>query len=88
MTKNLPVPVTDVAPITSRWLFSTAPPLVLTGTYRLIPPQVRVWSRGRGSTSHLAMSAILAGGGWRAMAHYAMPTLRNGLGGPFWDPIP
>lgn len=46
-------------------------PLLIVRAYRLIPPRARRVPGVRGSTSHLALAAILAGGnGWAALRRY------------------
>lgn len=78
--RNLPVPAGPAAPRNWRWLWYIAPPAAATRTYRAIPPRVRSrWALGT-STSHLALRAILAGGGWRAFVFYALPSRAPSLG--------
>lgn len=58
-------------------------PLAITLAWRLIPERVRCVINPRpDGTSHLALEAIRAGGGWAAFWHYALPGTH---GGPF-DP--
>lgn len=86
-SKNLPVPPGPVAPLNLRFAWYIAPPALITAAYRLIPPRVRGrWVRPGGSTSHIAMRLILAGGGWAAFRLCAQP--RPGVGGklPDWFP--
>jgi hypothetical protein len=54
----------------------TAAPAAVIRLYQLIPPKRRAgWNKHNGyaSTSHLALAAVLAGGGWKAFRHYATP---------------
>lgn len=83
MRKNLPVPAHARAPFGLRWLWWIGPPAAITAAYRAIPPRTRSrWNLG-GATSHLGLAAILAGGGWRAFWHYAIP--RPGVGDSWQD---
>jgi len=73
MNTNLPVPAGPRAPISHKWVWWIGPPLLLTLLYRQIPPRIRrLWSGGS-SSSHFALAAILAGGGWAALVKYAIP---------------
>lgn len=82
-TKNTPVPPGPVAPLDLRYFWYVAPPALITAAYRAIPPRVRgAW--GHGSTSHTALRAILAGGGWAAFAFYSRP--RGSIANPSWFP--
>ena len=81
-TKNIPVPPGPVAPLNLRFLWYIAPPAVITVSYRLIPPRLRRW--GAGSTSHIALRAIMAGGGWSAFLDYGVP--RGSISSPSWFP--
>ena len=59
------------------------PPVALALAYRLISPRIRSkWNPADTSNSHLAMSAMLAGGGWRSFFHFAVPSVKDGI--PFW----
>src|SRR5262245_14497412 len=85
--RNLPVPAAPRAPLSFTWLWWIGPPAVITLAYRTIAR--RLWNRSGGSTSHVGLAAILAGGGWRAFAWYAMPrhgTETNWV--PLKKPIP
>jgi hypothetical protein len=87
-TKNLPVPEGPVAPLNARYFWYIAPPAMLTLAYRAIPPDVRrrLWNRHGGATSHLAVRAIMAGGGWAAFLTHALPVQFLGIegAGPNW----
>lgn len=82
MQRNLPVPPFVRAPLNLRWWWYIGPPAAITLAYRRIPAGLR-W-RGRGSNSHLALAAILAGGGWAAFERHAFPhvTMKDGI--PWW----
>jgi len=81
--KNTPVPPGPVAPLDFRYFWYVAPPAFLTLAYRAIPPSTRGrW--GTGSTSHIALRAILAGGGWAAFLFYGLP--RGSIATPSWFP--
>lgn len=83
MTGNIPVPAGPVAPFTAWWMWWIAPPALLTWMYRLVPARVRGWWNPAGtSNSHLAMAAIVAGGGWAAFWRFAVPQVKDGI--PFW----
>jgi hypothetical protein len=72
--KNLPVPAHTRAPAGHRWLWWIGPPAVITAAYRLIPARTRRrWNPAGNATSHTALAAILAGGGWRAFWTHALP---------------
>jgi hypothetical protein len=67
MRRNIPVPAGPRAAASHRWLWWIGPPALITLAYRLIPPSLRrLWNPRGGATSHLALAAILAGGGWSA----------------------
>lgn len=83
MTKNLPVPPGSRAPLGHRWLWSIGPAAVLTLLYRAVPPRIRSrWNPARTPNSHIAMRAIVAGGGWRSFFRFAVPQLKEGI--PWW----
>lgn len=66
-------------------------PLLIVRAYRLIPARIRrLWSFGS-STSHLALAALLAGGGWAVLLSYCRLSWNPGPFMPFpsWtDPGP
>jgi formylglycine-generating enzyme required for sulfatase activity len=75
--RNTPVPPGPRAPVNAKWLLAVAPPAAVIAAYRMIPAKRRAhWNNGV-STSHDAMAAVLAGGGWKALARYATPQLRT-----------
>lgn len=83
MTKNLPVPPGPRAPFSLRWLWWIGPPAGITWLYRAIAPSIRSWwNPARTPNSHLAMAAIVSGGGWAAFERYAFPRMKDGI--PFW----
>jgi hypothetical protein len=90
-TRNIPVPAYVKAPASHRWLWQLGPPALITAAYRLVPPRVRrrLWNPSGGATSHTAMAAILAGGGWKAFMFYALP-FHGRVDGPnmWWLPQP
>lgn len=79
--KNIPVPPYTAAPPSHRWLWSIGPAALLTFLYRLLPARW-LWNPRRTASSHLAMAAILSGGGWSSFAYFARPHLKDGI--PFW----
>lgn len=87
MRKNLPVPEGPVAPLNARYFWYIAPPAMLTLAYRAIPPGVRrsLWNRHGGATSHTAVRAIMAGGGWAAFFQYAVLGLMTDPNGFKWQ---
>jgi hypothetical protein len=69
------------------FLVNVLPALVIRG-YRLIPTRMRrAWSF-RSSTSHRALAAVQAGGGWPALASFARlaraPAGQQGFLGVVW----
>lgn len=81
--RNLPVPAGPVAPLSHRWLWYIGPPAVITLLYRLIPARIRGWWNPAGTAnSHLALAAIMSGGGWAAFERFAFPRMKDGI--PFW----
>lgn len=82
MRANIPVPPHERAPAGHRWLWYIGPPAMITMAWRLIPARLR--STGRGSNSHAALAAILAGGGWAAFFRYAIPRITLSDGIPWW----
>jgi len=65
-------------------LASRTLPLMFLRAYRLIPPRARRVPGVHGSTSHLALAAIRAGGnGWAALWRYGR-IVPGRTGGGFW----
>ncbi len=83
MRKNLPVLPGPVVPPGHRWLWQLGPPLLLTLAYRLIPARARsLWNPAGTASSHLAVAAIRAGGGWRSFLYFGERHMTDGI--PFW----
>ena len=83
MEKNLPVPTFEPAPINLRWVWNIAPPAFITWLYRRIPAPIRAhWNPAYTPNSHLALAAILAGGGWTAFGQHARFQIKDGI--PWW----
>lgn len=81
--RNLPVPAGPRAPLSFRWVWWIGLPALLTWLYRCIPAGIRSWwNPKRTANSHLALAAILAGGGWAAFERFAVPQVKDGI--PFW----
>jgi hypothetical protein len=81
--ENIPVPSGPRAKRNLRWVWWIAVPAAITIVYRKVPPETRSkWNPRRTANSHLALAAILAGGGWRAFFHFAHFSVKDGI--PFW----
>lgn len=81
--KNLPVPAVALAPLSHRWLWWIGPPMLVTWLYRLIPARIRsLWNPAGTPNSHLALAAIMSGGGWASFERFAFPSVKDGI--PFW----
>lgn len=59
--------------------WSRTVPLAVIACYRLVPERARcLVNAGSHGSSHLALAAVQAGGGWRALWHYALPRMHGG----------
>lgn len=81
---NIPVPSGPRAPKTASWFWWIGPAALIVVLYRRIPPRIRSkWCRTGNASSHLALAAILAGGGWSALIRFGTPHWRSGVDDPF-----
>ena|SRR5690348_16220522 len=71
---NIPVPNGPRAPKNARWFWWIGPAALIVMLYRCIPTSIRSkWCRPGNANSHLALAAILAGGGWSALIRFGIP---------------